>query len=116
MEGINKVENLILKLKEYFETRFDLAALNLQDKISEILSSAASSAVIIILGIFILFFASVGAAWRIGEWLNSPSIGFFCISGFYLLLAIIIILNKDKWIKTPLINSLLKKININEED
>jgi hypothetical protein len=116
MEGINKVEDLIGKLKLYVETRVDLVTLNFQDKVSEILSSVASSAVVMILGLFVLFFASVGAAWRIGELLKSPSIGFFCVAGFYLILSIIIILNKDKWIKMPIINALLKKININEED
>jgi len=116
MEGINKVEELIKKLKVYFETRFDIVALNAQDKVSEILSSIASTAVIALVGIFILFFTSVGVAWWVGELLNSPSIGFFCVAGFYLIVGILILINKDKWIKLPLINTLLKKINIHEED
>ncbi|MEO8151073.1 MAG: phage holin family protein [Bacteroidia bacterium] len=116
MEGVNKVEELIGKLKTYFETRFDIVALNTQDKVSNMLSSIASTAVVALFVMFIVFFASVGAAWRIGEILNSPSIGFFCVAGFYLMVAIIVVINKDRWIKTPLINALLKKININEND
>ncbi|HKR06282.1 MAG TPA: phage holin family protein [Bacteroidia bacterium] len=116
MEGENKVEQLIRNIKEYAETRFDIALLDIQDKISEILSSIASIAIVAIISIFIIFFTSVGAAWWIGQVLHNPSIGFFCVAGFYLLVAIIIIVNRDKWIKLPIINGLLKKININEED
>jgi len=116
MEGKNKAEQLISNIKEYAETRLDIAALNVQDKVSDVLSSLASVIVVALLGIFILFFSSVGAAWWIGQTLNNSSIGFFCIAGFYLLIAIVIILNRDKWIKLPLINLLLKKININEEN
>lgn len=116
MEGRNKVEQLIGNIKEYAETRFDMVSLNVQDKISDILSSAASVIAIALLVIFILFFSSIGTAWWIGQHLNNPSIGFFCVAGFYILLAILLILNRDKWIKIPITNALIKKININEED
>lgn len=116
MDGKNKAEQLISNIKEYAETRFDIASLNIQDKVSDVLSSVASIAIVALLGIFIIFFSSVGAAWWIGQMLHNPSIGFFCIAGFYLLIAIVIILNRDKWIKLPIINAFLKKININEEN
>ena len=115
MEGKNKVEQLISNIKEYAETRFDIAALNIQDKIADVLSSLTSVIVVALLGVFIIFFSSVGIAWWIGRMFHNPSIGFFCIAGFYLLIAIVIILNRNKWIKFPVINALLKKININEE-
>ncbi len=116
MEGKNRVEQLVSNIKEYAETRLDIALLNTQDKISDILSSIASIAVVAILGMLIILFSSIGAAWWIGQMLHNPSIGFFCVAGFYLLAAIIIYLNRNNWIKNPLINGLLKKININEED
>jgi hypothetical protein len=116
MEAVKKAEQLVSNIKEYAETRCDIALLNMQDKVSNVLSSIASAAVVAILGVLILFFASLGAAWYIGQSLNNPSIGFFCIAGFYLIVAIILIINRDKWIKLPVINTLLKKISIHEED
>ncbi|MEP7168832.1 MAG: phage holin family protein [Bacteroidota bacterium] len=116
MEGKNKAEQLISNIKEYAETRFDIVSLNIQDKVSDVLSSIASAIVIALLGVFIIFFISVGGAWWIGQMLNNPSIGFFCVAGFYLLVTIIFILNRDKWLKLPMINALLKKINIHEEN
>ena len=41
MEGESKVEHLISNLKEYVETQYDLVVLNIQDKVSDILSSIA---------------------------------------------------------------------------
>jgi len=85
MEAVKKAEQLVSNIKEYAETRCDIALLNMQDKVSNVLSSIASVAVVAILGVLILFFASLGAAWYIGQSLNNPSIGFFCIAGFYLI-------------------------------
>jgi hypothetical protein len=116
MEGKNELEQMFVNVKDYAETRFDIVVLNLQEKVSGILSSAASAAIMGILGVFIIFFISIGAAWLIGQSLDNPSIGFFCIGGFYLLLGIIFYVNRDKWVKIPIINGVLKKININEED
>lgn len=116
MEGLNKVEQILSNVKEYAETRFDLVAINTQDKVSDVLSSIASVVVVSILSLFIVFFGSVGVAWWIGQLAHNPSIGFFSVAGFYLLVTIIVYVNRDKWIKLPIINSLLKKININEEN
>lgn len=117
MEGsTGKVQQLISNLKEYAETRLDIMVLNMQDKVADILSSIASIIVVGLLSLFIVFFSSVGVAWWIGDVFHNPSIGFFSIAGFYLLLAIVIYVNRDNWIKLPIINGLLKKININEQD
>jgi hypothetical protein len=116
MEEKHNVEKLIDDVKEYAETRMDIIVLNLQDKISAIISSIASVLLLTVLSLFVVFFLSIGVAWWIGQATESPSIGFFCIAGFYLLLAAIIAFNREKLIKAPIINALLKKINIHEED
>jgi len=116
MEELNKVEKLAAHIKEYAETKFDLVVLNAQDKFTNVLSSLVASATGIVLCIFVLLFASVGVALWLGDCFQSPFIGFFCVAGFYLLVAVIVIINRNKWIREPMTNSLLKKINIHEED
>ena len=76
MEVKNKVEQLISSLKDYIETQYDIAMLNMQDKVSDIISSVASMAIIALLAMLILFFGSVGAAWWIGQMLHNTSMGF----------------------------------------
>lgn len=115
MEEESKIENLVKNIKSYAETRFDIGVLTLQDKTATLLSSIAVVLVVGILCVFVILFASIGSAWCIGKYLNNPYSGYFIISGFYLLVAVIVFINRDKWITLPIINSLLKKININEK-
>jgi uncharacterized membrane protein YqjE len=116
MEELNKVENLIGHIKEYAETRFDLVALNLQDKGAEVLSSIVSSIIGTVLTLFVILFSSLGVALWLGNYFKNSFIGFFCIAVFYLVVALVVIVNRQKWIKTPIINSLIKKVNFHEEN
>ncbi len=115
-EEKSKIEKMILDLKEYAETRIELGVLSIQDKTASVLSSIALGFIIGILGVFVILFLSVGAAWLIGHCINNIACGFFIVAGFYLLITLIIFLKRDKWINTPIVNLLLKKINSNEED
>ncbi|MFI5218579.1 MAG: phage holin family protein [Bacteroidia bacterium] len=116
MEEKNKIEELTGSIKQYVETRFDIIVLNLQDRISDVLSSVAATISVIVLGLFFILFLSAGLAWVIGLQLGNIATGFFSIAGVYLLLGLLVIANRDKWIKLPLINEFLKKVNINEKD
>jgi len=116
MEEKNKVEKLIGDVKEYAETKLDLVALNLQDKGSDIAASAASVVTLGIIILFVLLFLSLGAALILGNYFQDPSIGFFCIAGFYLIVFLLVYINRHKWIKLPLVNSILKKIHFHENN
>lgn len=116
MEENNKVERLLGNIKEYAETRYDIILLNSQEKLSDVLSSVTTAVVLAICSLFVILFASIGAAWLIGKALHDPSIGFFIVGGFYLIITLLIFYNRDQWIRNPVTNSLLKKINIHEND
>lgn len=116
MEEKNKLESLVSRAKEYAEARFDLMLLNLQDKVSDMAASIASVLLMAVFSFFILLFLSIGAAWYIGEQTGNPSMGFFSLAGFYLVLVLVVYFAKDKIIKTPIVNAILKKITLNEQD
>jgi hypothetical protein len=116
MEEKSKLESLLGKIRQYAEARFDLAILNVQDKISDVFASVASILLMVFIGFFILLFISLGVAWYIGDRTGDPSMGFFSLAGFYILLALIVYFTRDKLIKAPIINSIIKKITIHEED
>jgi uncharacterized membrane protein YqjE len=116
MEEKSKVERLLSNVEEYAETRYDLALLNAQEKAGNVISSMASGMLLTVFSLFVLLFVSIGGAWALGEYFHSPSIGFFSIAGFYLLVAILVYVNREKWIRLPIMNALLRKINIHEED
>lgn len=116
MEERNKIEKMFTDIKDYAETRFDIIVLNIQDKATGLISSIASAVILGTLGLIALMFISIGGAWYLGEYLQSPSIGFFSVAGFYLLLTLLLFVNREKWIKLPIINAILKKITIHEND
>jgi hypothetical protein len=116
MEVKDKLEKMFTDVKDYAETRFDIVVLDAQDKATNVISSMASAAILGMLSLFILMFLSIGAAWALGEYLNSPSIGFFSVGGFYLLTALLLYINREKWIKLPIINGILKKITFHENN
>lgn len=115
-EITTSVESLVRHAKEYAETRYDLLLLNIQEKSSSVVSSMTSALLMGFVGLFFLFFISMGAAWLIYQQTGSASAGFFSIAGFYLLLAIVIYVFRESWITTPISNFMIRKITVNEED
>ena len=90
MEEKHNLEQTAEHLKQYAETRWNLIQLEVSDKVSSVVSSLASIALIGVLFIFILLFSSIGIAWWIGQQTDSASMGFFILAGFYLVVALII--------------------------
>jgi uncharacterized membrane protein YqjE len=111
-----ELETFIRHAKEYAETRYDLAVINVQEKTTDIISTISSALIVGILILFTLLFTSIGAAWYIGQIIGNPSSGFFCVALFYLVLSVIIIIFRDTWIRIPIINFMIKKISLHEED
>jgi hypothetical protein len=116
MEEKNKIEKMFTNIKDYAETRLDIVVLNIQDKATGVISSIASAVILGSLALIVLMFVSIGAAWSLGQYLKSPSIGFFSVGGFYIIVAAVLYINREKWIKLPIINSILKKITFHEND
>jgi hypothetical protein len=116
MEEKNKIEKMFTNIKDYAETRFDIAVLNIEDKATGVISSIASAVILGSLGLVALMFISIGGAWYLGEYFKSPSIGFFSVAGFYIVVGLVLFINREKWIKLPIINSILKKITFHEVD
>lgn len=111
-----KVDRLVGNVIECAETRIDLMAINIQDKVTEVLASMASVAVIMLLLGLVVLLLSIGAAMYVSEYFNSSFIGFLYVGAFYFVVALVIFFARKSLIKLPIINALLKKINFHEED
>ncbi len=116
MELKNKAEKLLNHLKEYFEVRLSLASLTVREKISEIFSSVAAVFIFGLLVAFIFLFAGIGTALWLGDYFHSTFIGFFCVTGFFTLVTILLFLNRNRWIKDPITDAIIRKTNINAEN
>ena len=111
MENIaTNIEMLYEKAENYTKTSIDLVKLKAIDKTSEIISSlAVVISVAFIVAIFTLFL-NIGIALWIGDELNNMALGFFIVSAFYLIVGIIIFINRNSFIKVPIDNLIVGKL------
>lgn len=106
----NHFESLFEKAGDYLETRLELWKLKATQKSSDVISSIASK--LVLAGIMMLFFIlfNIGIALVLGEWLGKPYYGFLLLAGFYLIAGLIFSSFKNKWVKDPVTQAIIKKI------
>lgn len=111
MENIaTDIELLYNKAEKYTKTSFELLQLNTIDKTSDVISSlAVVTSMVIIVAIFILFI-NIGISLLIGKLLNDYAMGFFLISGFYFIVALIVFVFRKTLIKIPIDNLIVSKL------
>ncbi|MDB5133466.1 MAG: hypothetical protein JWP37_69 [Mucilaginibacter sp.] len=100
---------IIDQLKEYAETRLKLAKLEAIDRSTSVLASMVTDVIVAISFILTFLFLSFAFAFYLSDLLHSKAGGFGCVALLYLLIAVIIILAKDK-LQQPLINLFIKKL------
>lgn len=104
------VEQLYQKAKEYTETSIELFRLNAIDKTADVVSSLfARLALIMVVAMFTLFI-NIALSLYIGKLLGEMYLGFLIVSGFYLVLSIVIFYYSEKLIKIPLTNLVIAKL------
>ncbi len=95
---------------DYLETRVELLKLQAVNKSSDVVSSLVSIIIIAIIALLGFIILNIGLALWLSFLLGEAWYGFFVVGGFYLLLSLIMISAKGKWIKTPVNDLLIKKI------
>ena len=96
------------QLKEYAETQIKLAKYEAIDRSAKFLSSFITDMVVAVAFVLTFLFLSLAIAFLLSTLLHSYWAGFGCMAGIYLVIAIVIILAKEK-IQKPLINLFIKK-------
>ncbi|MBL0048225.1 MAG: hypothetical protein IPP32_09055 [Bacteroidetes bacterium] len=104
------IEVLFEKAEDYSKTTLELYKLNLIDKTADVVSSLISRLAILMVVALIVFIASIGLSFWIGEYMPKPYYGFFVLGGFYTLCAILMHSFKQQWIKYPISNSIIKQL------
>ncbi len=94
---------------DYLEARWNLGVLDVSHKTASAISSLVSALILGAIGMLGLLFVSLGAAWLIGEKLQSLAAGFFIVALFYGVVGVILYLVKDRFIKIPVVNTFIKK-------
>ncbi len=95
---------------DYLETFYKLSLVRATKKVSDVGSAVVNSVLIFFISLCILLFASMAAAWWLGDVLDSPALGFLLVASFYLLLVVILILMRKKIISPFIRNLFIRKI------
>lgn len=106
----NAIGSLFETAGDYLETRVDLLKLKAVDKSSDIVSSIVSRLVIVVIFTFGFFILNIGLSILLGAAMGKIWYGFFAVGVFYLLLAVLLIIFKGKWIKDPVNDLMVKKM------
>ena len=106
----DSVEMLYDKAKKYALTNAELIALNAVDKTSDMVSSLVAKVLIVLVAAMFALLVSVGLSLLIGNLLEAYYLGFFIVSAFYLVVALVLFIYKDVLIKTPVANMFISKL------
>ena len=103
------IEDLVDDAKGFLEARVEYTRLYLVEKVSKVFADLVTSTAVIVCFILAFLFGSVTLALYLSDLLGSYAGGFGCVSFFYILLAIIVYLTKDKYIEKAIINVAIRK-------
>jgi integral membrane sensor domain MASE1 len=109
-KAFGKIEEMVETLKEYVDTRIEIVKLKTAAKGSAIIANLVAA---IIASVFILIFiiiVSIGLAVWLGAWLGNPWLGFLIVGVLHLLIAIIMWKIREKLIRIPVMNSIIKQL------
>jgi hypothetical protein len=104
------ITSLIDEVKEYGKTTAELYKLKAVDKSADLLSSMIFRAVVTIILVLFFLFMSIGLAFWLGSILGETWYGFFVLGGFYGVVAIVISLIANKWVKRTIGDTIVKQI------
>jgi uncharacterized protein YqhQ len=110
MNTTESIKNLFDKSKDYLETKIELTKLKTIDKSADVLSAVVVIVSLLFVGSLLFLFLSVALALFLGKLLGAYFYGFLIMGGFFALIMLIIFVQKDKWIKTPISNGLISKM------
>jgi fatty acid desaturase len=107
-ENVKLVESLLEKAEDFGKTSYEVIKLKVIDKTSDVISSFVPHSIVFVLVVSFLLFLNLGLAFWLGEILGKIYYGFFIVTAFYAVLAIVMHFLMHKWIKRLIWNSIIK--------
>ena len=105
----NLIDSLIGNSQDYVETRLTLFKLKMVNKSSDIASTILSFIPLILVFTIVFILLNIGIALLIGDLVGRASWGFLILTGVYIIIALVLYSQRNKWVKVPFANMLIKK-------
>ena len=109
------IKELKKDASEYIELRLEHSKLVAYEKVAKLSASGLTAIVLGLIGFFGFFFLSFAGGYLLGELTGSIALGFGIISALYILLFVIILLIKKKYIEKVIVEKVIG-ILIEEHD
>jgi hypothetical protein len=109
-EQSGSIESLIEKGEQYGKTTLELLKLKTLDKSADVVSNLVSWLIVLIFAVLFFLILNIGVALWLGELLGKSYYGFFVVSGFYALLALIFGIFRKQIVKNPVNNSIITQV------
>ena len=115
-QDFNNADGFVDQVKEYVNIRLAQLKLLFAEKTSKVMS--VMLAVVISALVFFLFLVliSIAGAIAIGQWLESPWLGFVIVGGVVLVVGLVLWVSKERLIGKLIMNALLRVIFDKEEN
>jgi hypothetical protein len=110
------LDNIIDDAQEYFNAKQQLAMLKFAEKSSQAASAATSGILLAGLFLLVVLFASIALGFALSAYFGSPVMGFLGVAGLYLLILLLMYINREKWIITPMSNTIIKSFFNKDND
>lgn len=104
------IELLYNRAKEYTDAHIELLRLTLIDKTADVISSIIVRLTLLIVVVMFTLFVNIALSLYIGTFLGQEYLGFLIVSGFYLILALLIVCFGSRFIKIPITNLVIAKL------
>jgi uncharacterized membrane protein YqjE len=103
-------------IKEYGEKQVKLMKLDIAERVSRITSGLALMMVAFVLLLFVLLLLSIAVGIYLGEVLDSYAIAFLCLSGFYLIVGVTLIVFKKSLVINPILEVVINEMMNQDEE
>ena len=111
-----KIENLAGSVKEYVNTRIESVKLNAAEKSSAVIANAIAGVVVAVVILFSMGLASVALSIVLGLWIGNLWAGFLVVASIYLLIGLVAWAAREKWIRLPVMNALVRQLFKEDEE
>ena len=110
------VEMLIDKIEQYCKTSIELFRLKAIDKGTDVFASVAARFIILIVVTLFFLFFTIGLALYLGDIMGKMYFGFFAVSAFYIVIAIILFIIRKPYLEDTFNNYLVNEIFKEKKD
>lgn len=103
-------------VKGYIRLKLELYKLMAVEGAAQLISSLMITIVVVLLSVFFLFFLGLAFIYWYGEVAEHTYVGALIVTGFYLVLSVIVFIFRDKLFINPLVTKLTTAMHEEEND